>query len=109
MKKLSVFIILIGMSWRVFAQDVVQKSGADPHLFQKIMTTTILIIGGIIILAAVLTLLRLSENMSKNIVNQYLAEQGRSIEPEVDCAFTSSNGALWLCCASPSSDSTSAA
>ncbi len=72
------------MSWRVFAQDVVQKSGADPHLFQKIMTTTILIIGGIIILAAVLTLLRLSENMSKNIVNQYLAEQGRSIEPEVE-------------------------
>ena len=72
MKKLAVFIILMGMGWSVFAQEAAQSSGANPHLFEKIMTTTIFIIGGIIILAAVLTLLRLSESMSKNIVKQYL-------------------------------------
>lgn len=85
MKKLSVFIILMGMNWSVFAQEAAQSSGTDPHLFQKIMTTTVFIIGGVIILSAVLTLLRLSESMSKNIVNQYLADQGKTPDfvPEV--------------------------
>ena len=80
MKKLTLSIIAIGMSFDIFAQDVAQSSGADPYLFQKIMTTTIFIIGGLIILAAVLTLLKLSESMSKSIVNQYLSEQGKTEE-----------------------------
>lgn len=88
MKKLSVFIILMGMGWSVFAQDAVQNNGPAPHLFQQIMTTTIFIIGGIIILSAILTLLRLSENMSKNIVNQYLSEQGRSVEVKTKTVVT---------------------
>lgn len=80
MKKLFLSIIAIGMSLNIFAQDVAQSSGVNSHLFQQIMTTTILIIGGLIILAAVLTLLRLSESMSKNIVKQYLADQGKTEE-----------------------------
>lgn len=80
MKKLSLFIILLGISLSGFAQDAAQSSGADPYLFQKIMTTTIFIIGGVIILAAVMTLLRLSESLSKNIVKQYLSKQGKTIE-----------------------------
>jgi hypothetical protein len=60
MKKLSVFIILMGMGWSVFAQEAAQSSGASPHLFEDIMTTTIFVIGGIIILSAVLTLFILS-------------------------------------------------
>ena len=80
MKKLFLSIIGIGISFGAFAQEVAQSSAADPYLFQKIMTTTIFIIGGVIILAAVLTLLRLSESMSKDIVKQYLTEQGRVAE-----------------------------
>lgn len=63
------------MSVAAFAQDA--SGGADPHLFQKIMTTTVFVIGGLVILAAVLMLLRLSESLSGNIVKQYLSEQGK--------------------------------
>jgi cytochrome c oxidase cbb3-type subunit III len=78
MKKLTLSIIAIGISVAAFAQDAAQATGgADPHLFQKIMTTSIFIIGGLIVLAAVLMLLRLSEALSKNIVNEYLLEQGK--------------------------------
>lgn len=78
MKKLTLSIIAIGISVAAFAQDTATATGGDPHLFQKIMTTTVFIIGGLVILAAVLTLLRLSESMSRGIVKQYLAEQGKS-------------------------------
>ena len=79
MKKLFLLTIGLGMSYGAFAQEVASNA-ADPHLFQKIMTTSIFIIGGLIILAAVLTLLRLSESMSSVIVKQYLKEQGRTVE-----------------------------
>lgn len=85
MKKLFLSIIGIGISFATFAQDAVQ-SGADPYLFQKIMTASIFIIGGLIILAAVLTLLRLSESMSGNIVKQYLEEQGRTAKTTLEKA-----------------------
>ena len=80
MKKLFLSIIALGISYGAFAQEVAGNT-ADPHLFQKIMTTSIFIIGGLVILAAVLTLLRLSESMSSSIVKQYLTDQGR--EPEI--------------------------
>ena len=80
MKKLFLSIIAIGISYGVFAQEVAQSSAADPYLFQKIMTTTIFAIGGIVILAAVFSLLRLSESISSSIVKEYLAEQGRESE-----------------------------
>ena len=67
------------MSYGAFAQEVASNA-TDPYLFQKIMTTSIFIIGGLIILAAVLTLLRLSESMSSVIVKQYLKEQGRTVD-----------------------------
>lgn len=79
MKKLTLSIIGIGVSVAAFAQDAAQATGgADPHLFQKIMTTSIFIIGGLVVLAAVLMLLRLSETLSGNIVKEYLAEQGKT-------------------------------
>ena len=79
MKKLFLLTIGLGMSYGAFAQEVVSNA-TDPYLFQKIMTTSIFIIGGLIILAAVLTLLRLSESMSSVIVKQYLKEQGRTVD-----------------------------
>lgn len=79
MKKLFLLTIGLGMSYGAFAQEVASNA-TDPYLFQKIMTTSIFIIGGLIILAAVLTLLRLSESMSSVIVKQYLKEQGRTVE-----------------------------
>lgn len=79
MKKLFLSIIGLGISYGAFAQDVVSNA-ADPYLFQKIMTTTVFIIGGLVVLAAVLTLLRLSESMSSRIVKQYLEEQGKESE-----------------------------
>jgi len=84
MKKLTLSIIAIGISVAAFAQDAAQATGgADPHLFQKIMTTAIFIIGGLIVLAAVLMLLRLSETLSGNIVKEYLAEQGKTPEAAI--------------------------
>lgn len=79
MKKLFLLTIGLGMSYGAFAQEVASNA-TDPYLFQKIMTTSIFIIGGLIILAAVLTLLRLSESMSSVIVKQYLKEQGRTVD-----------------------------
>lgn len=76
MKKIILSIIGLGISYGAFAQEVASNA-ADPYLFQKIMTTTVFVIGGLVILAAVLTLLRLSESMSGSIVKQYLEEQGR--------------------------------
>ncbi|MFK7950144.1 MAG: cbb3-type cytochrome c oxidase N-terminal domain-containing protein [Saprospiraceae bacterium] len=84
MKKLFLLTIGLGVSYGAFAQDVAQNSATDPYLFQKIMTTSIFIIGGIVILAAVLTLLRLSESMSNSIVKQYLAEQGKEGETALE-------------------------
>jgi cytochrome c oxidase cbb3-type subunit 3 len=83
MKKLTLSIIAIGMSLAAFAQDAAQATGGtDPYLLQKIMTTTIFVISAAIILAAVLMLVRLSETLSGNIVKEYLAEQGRTVESE---------------------------
>jgi cytochrome c oxidase cbb3-type subunit 3 len=79
MKKLFLLTIGLGVSYGAFAQEVASNA-TDPYLFQKIMTTSIFIIGGLIILAAVLTLLRLSESMSSSIVKQYLTEQGKASE-----------------------------
>lgn len=85
MKKLFLSIIALGISYGAFAQEVASNA-ADPHLFQKIMTTSIFIIGGLVILAAVLTLLRLSESMSSSIVKQYLSDQGKEGELALETA-----------------------
>ena len=85
MKKLFLSIIALGISYGAFAQEAANNA-ADPYLFQKIMTTTVFIIGGLVILAAVLTLLRLSESMSSSIVKQYLTDQGKEGEVAIGTA-----------------------
>jgi cytochrome c oxidase cbb3-type subunit 3 len=76
MKKYLSTAAFFGMSLSVYAQEVAAQStaAADPHLFQKIMTTSIFVAGTIVVVAAILMLLRLSEILSKNIVNQYLTD-----------------------------------
>ncbi len=96
MKRLILSIIAIGMSIGAFAQDAARSNAADPYLFQKIMTTSIFIIGGIVILAAVVTLLRLSESLSKNIVKQYLSEQGRTETVALEQMSAAPKGKTWL-------------
>jgi cytochrome c oxidase cbb3-type subunit 3 len=97
MKKLTLSIIAIGMSLAAFAQDAAQAmGGTDPHLFQKIMTTTIFVITGAIVLAAVLMLVRLSETLSGNIVKEYLAEQGRTVESTVISTVKLPKKESWL-------------
>jgi cytochrome c oxidase cbb3-type subunit III len=84
MKKLTLSILGVGISWAAWAQETAETaqaaSATDPYLFQKIMTTTIFVMAAAVLVAAVLTLLRLSEALSKNIVGQYLGEQGRTLE-----------------------------
>ncbi len=76
MKKYLSTAAFFGMSLSVYAQEVAAQSAAaaDPHLFQKIMTTSIFVAGTVVVVAAILMLLRLSEILSKNIVNQYLTD-----------------------------------
>lgn len=87
MKKLTLSILGLGISWAAWAQETAQAAGAtNPYLFQKIMTTTLFVLAAVVLVAAVLTLLRLSEALSKNIVGQYLGEQGRTLESAAEPA-----------------------